>query len=78
MTLADSEIKYIEEILGRKMNELEEQLSGCGFFRCNKGFLVNMREVDGMIESDCLIGGEKIPVSRRRRTEFMDCLTEML
>ena len=61
-----------------KMNELEEQLSGCGFFRCNKGFLVNMREVDGMIESDCLIGGEKIPVSRRRRTEFMDCLTEML
>ena len=71
-------LKDGEIVTYSKMNELEDQLSGSGFFRCNKGFLVNMYEVDGMRDSDCLIGGEKIPVSRRRRTEFMDCLTELL
>lgn len=60
-----------------KMSELEAALSSSGFFRCNKGFLVNMHEVQRLVGTDCCIAGERIPVSRRKRAEFIDFLTNL-
>ena len=33
-----------------------------------------MKLVDGMAGSDCMINGKRIPVSRTKKKEFMDCL----
>ena len=63
------------EITARaSLKELEVSMKEYGFFRCAKGFLVNMKLVDGMAGSDCMINGNKIPVSRTKKKEFMDCL----
>lgn len=61
-----------------RMNDLEKELTPFNFFRCNKGYLVNMEAIDGMKDGDCLIGMERIPVSRRKRAEFMDRLVEIM
>ncbi|MBQ7370575.1 MAG: response regulator transcription factor [Blautia sp.] len=55
-----------------KLGELEKLLAPYHFFRCNKGYLVNMEAVDRMEDGDCFIGRTRIPISRRRRSEFMD------
>ena len=60
------------------MKELEEILVPYGFFRSGKGFLVNMKYVDGMKENCCLIRGERIPVSRMKRKPFMDALLQYM
>lgn len=58
------------------MKDLEEVLTPYGFFRSGKGFLVNMKYVDGMQENCCVIRGEKLPVSRMKRKPFMDALVQ--
>ena len=44
----------------------------CGkhnFFRCAKGYLVNMNHVEGFVGSDCVIHNVHIPVSRTRKKD---------
>ena len=53
---------------------LEMELKPHGFYRCSKGFLVNLRKVDGVKNNDCIIGEHRIPVSRIKRKEFMEQL----
>ena len=48
------------------------------FFRCSKGFLVNMANVDGLMGGECIVCGEKIPVSRSVRKEFMELLMKYI
>lgn len=60
------------------MKELEEILTPYGFFRSGKGFLVNMKYVDGVQENCCVIRGEKIPISRMKRKLFMDALVQYM
>lgn len=88
--LAVSEIYYIEsqghyakyrtaqgEFLSRvPLRELEEKMKKYGFFRCGKGFLVNMKHVDGISGGDCIIGGGRIPISRNKKNEFMELLLQ--
>jgi DNA-binding LytR/AlgR family response regulator len=59
----------------------EEKLRGSGFFRCHRGFLVNMEFIERIIpyENNCcgivMKGGDiKIPVSRSRTKELKDKL----
>lgn len=56
------------------MKELEHTMGKYGFFRCAKGYLVNMKLVEGMKGSDCIINDIKIAVSRSKKTEFMEQL----
>lgn len=56
------------------MKEIEERLSPEGFGRCNSGSLVNLRKVQGVGGGYVRVGGEELPISRGRRTEFMDAL----
>ena len=90
--LAVSDIYYIEsqghdtcyrtargEFLSRiTLKELEDSMSGYGFFRCGKGYLINMKHVDGISGNDCIICGERIPVSRNKKKEFMEMLIQYM
>lgn len=90
--LAVSDIYYIEsqghyaryrtargEFLSRaSLKELEGEMNKFGFFRCQKGFLVNMKHVDSISEGDCMICGERIPISRSKKNEFMGLLLQYM
>ncbi|MCR5716552.1 MAG: LytTR family DNA-binding domain-containing protein [Lachnospiraceae bacterium] len=60
------------------MREVEEKLKDESFFRSNKAYLINLAYVDGVEESDVLIAGEKLKISRARRREFMDALNDYM
>ncbi len=60
------------------MKEAEERLKDSDFFRCNKGCLLNLAYVDS-VQNDCvIINGESIAISRGRKKEFMEELTNYL
>lgn len=84
------EIRYVESI-GHWMNyhmlkevyasrgtlkDLEEMLVSYGFFRIAKGFIVNMKYVDRVQGNNCIINGDSIPISRKKRRLFMDTLLQ--
>lgn len=88
LKLKPSEIYYIESqghyaryrtvrgdfVSRAALKGLESELQGYGFFRCSKGFLVNMANVDGLLGGECIVCGEKVPVSRSVRKEFLELL----
>lgn len=58
------------------LKKFEAELADQGFFRCNSGYLVNMRHVVAVDQSACrLTGGVELVVSRARRRAFLDALT---
>ena len=61
-----------------RLDDLERELAPCGFCRSNKGYLVNMNFVDGVQDNFCLIAGEKLLISRRKKAAFMEQLTTIL
>ena len=61
-----------------RIGDLEEQLPTDTFFRCHKGYLVNMLHVDGVLDADCLVDGHRLPISRRKKKEFLDFLTRII
>ncbi len=60
----------------RKMSEAEVELVPHGFFRSNKGYLVNLKHVDGVQDGCCLIAGQKLLISRSRKADFMLAMME--
>lgn len=60
------------------LKELEGMMKQHGFFRCGKGYLVNMKRVDGILGNNCIVFGEKIPISRIKKKEFMECLRQYM
>lgn len=61
-----------------RMQDIEENMRQYGFYRINKGCLVNLRCVDG-VSNGCVIAGESVlPVSRGRRQDFMNTLTRYM
>lgn len=60
----------------RKMSEAEAELVPHGFFRSNKGYLVNLKHVDGVQDGCCLIAGQKLLISRSRKADFMLAMME--
>lgn len=62
-----------------KLSGLEEELKGCGFGRCHVAYLVSFKRVTGVSgESLILQNGERIPVSRNRKKEFMQGMADYL
>lgn len=57
-----------------KMQDLENTLTPYGFFRSNKGYLLNLDAVDGVEDGCSLVHGEKLPIARARKNEFMAAL----
>lgn len=58
------------------MREMEEKLRDLNFCRGNKGYLINLQHVDGVQDGCALVRGEKLLLSRSKRKEFMEALTE--
>lgn len=56
------------------LQQIEDNLQGYNFFRCNKGCLVNLAYVEGIQNGCALILGDLLPISRTRRTEFLAAL----
>ncbi len=61
-----------------KLSDYEEQLAAYGFFRSNKGYLVNLKFVDGVEKGSCLIAGKQLLISRARKNDFMSALTDYM
>mgnify|MGYP002627306980 CR=1 FL=1 len=61
-----------------KLGDFEEQLSDYNFFRSNKGYLVNLKYVDGVENGCCIIAGKQLLISRARKNDFMSALTDYM
>ena len=48
------------------------------FMQCNSGYLVNLRYVEGVRQNVVIVGGDELLISRPRRKEFMETLTNYL
>lgn len=60
------------------MKEIEEKLLKFHFFRCNKGYLVSLRHVDSIQDGSAMVHGEPLLISRARKNEFMEALTNFV
>lgn len=58
------------------LRDLEAELAGQHFVRCNKGYLVNLRHIE-LIRDDCVVmaNGDKLLISRRKREGFLLAVT---
>ena len=63
---------------GGRLDDLEKELTPFGFCRSNKGYLVNMRYVEGVQNGCCLIAGDQLTISRRKKSAFMEQLSKVL
>lgn len=61
-----------------RLQDIEDKLEPYHFFRTNKGCLVNLRYVDGVQDACCLIHGDKLPISRARRADFLSALNRYM
>ena len=61
-----------------RMQDAEERFVPLGFFRSNKGYLVNLEYVDGVRDGCCMILGEALLISRARINDFMAALGEYM
>ena len=58
------------------LQQMEDALSGKGFARCNKGYLVNLAHVSGVRDGCAVVQGDKLLISRGRRGPFLDALAD--
>ncbi len=59
----------------QSMKDVESQLSPEGFFRCNKGYLINLAHVQGVENSYAIVGADRVTVSRAKQRELLDALS---
>jgi DNA-binding LytR/AlgR family response regulator len=64
------EIKHVT------MQNTEEKLTPLNFFRSNKGYLVNLEYVEGVVDGCAIVHGDRLIISRGKRNAFMGALTE--
>ena len=60
------------------MREVESQLCDKGFFRCNKGFLINLEHVQSIRDDCAIVGGESIQISRAKKKPFIKALNDYI
>ena len=58
------------------LQQVEQALEGKGFVRCNKGYLVNLEHVDGIQDGCAVVRGDRLLISRGRRTPFLEALAD--
>ncbi len=60
------------------MKEAESSLDSKMFFRCNKGYLVNLEQVDRIREDSAVVGGQEVQISRSKKKAFLDALNNYI
>lgn len=56
----------------------ERALAGCGFVRCSKSYLVNLRYVEDVSDGEVQVAGDRLRIGRTRYKAFMAALGEYL
>ncbi len=68
-------------MIAKTLKEYEEMLTGCGFYRVHKSYLINLAHVKRFDKQDggyiVLTNDLKIPVASRKREEMMVLLEKM-
>jgi two-component system LytT family response regulator len=68
-------------MVAKTLKEYEEMLTGCGFYRVHKSFLINLAHIKRFDKQDggyiVLTNDLKIPVASRKREEMMELLERM-
>ena len=69
-----------KEVISVRANisDVELELREYGFYRINKGYIVNMKYVDTVMDGECFLNGEVLPIARNRKKSFMNELTEYI
>lgn len=60
------------------MREMEETLVPYNFFRCNNSYIVNLKYVQGVEKNIVSVGSSELQISRPRRKEFLEALTNYI
>lgn len=58
--------------------DMEKQLSPYNFFRCNNGYIVNLKHVSQINGNEVIVGPYHLQISRPRKKAFMEALTNYL
>ena len=67
-----------EYISRMNISDAEKELVHCGFYRCGKGYIVNLDKVDSYVDGICRLGSHSIPVSRAKKKEFLSVMTDYM
>lgn len=59
-------------VWNRPMSDVEREMKGYGFARCNSGYLVNLGRVETLTADSVTVGGAVLPISRGRRKPFLE------
>ena len=65
-----------ELVTRMNISDAEELLKGFGFYRCGKGYIINLDKIESFSDGICRIGGYSVPVSRSKKKEFMNVLAD--
>ncbi|QIK69455.1 response regulator transcription factor [Erysipelothrix sp. HDW6C] len=60
------------------LKAIEEQLAPYAFYRCNNHYLVNLNHVSSIKDDTAFVGKYALRISRPRKKDFMNALTEHL
>lgn len=61
-----------------RMKHVEKELENDGFFRCNNGYLVNLKYVQAIENNIVTVGPHQLQISRPRKKDFLNALTNYL
>lgn len=64
--------------LRETLQEMEEQLAGCHFSRCNHCYLINLQNVTSLLKDSVMVGKYELAVSRPKKKQFMQDLSDYL
>lgn len=60
----------------KSLSMIEEEMSGESFVRSHNSFLINLKFIKGIKDTEVLVMDKSIPVSRSRRRDLMQALME--
>lgn len=58
------------------MKQLEQELQELKFRRCNQSYLVNLAHVKAIRGNDVVVGNDYVPISRNKKSEFMEAFAK--
>ena len=59
-----------EHSIRKKLDEVQEALSGCRFLRCNRSYIVNMDYITDADEDFTMENGDRIPIKVREKKQI--------
>lgn len=61
-----------------RMKDIEAELAPLHFYRGNYGAIINLELVSGVVNGCALVNGKKLPLSRSRKSGFLEALTNYI